>query len=109
MPGIVGNGWAKPLAGSPDEAPGRFFDDCGSCKFSVGLTLAADEDRRRRCEPVDTRVADGEARLRMRRRFGKGSSNARWLLVITAIERVRGESGGIQDQRRNECEELSGM
>lgn len=26
VPGMVGNGWAKPLAGSPDEAPGLIFD-----------------------------------------------------------------------------------
>lgn len=77
VPGILGNGWAKPLAGSPDEAPGRFFDECCSCTFSGdGMAFAADEDRRRRCDPVDTWVADGEARLRMQRRFGKHSTNA---------------------------------
>lgn len=63
MPGIVGSGWAKPFAGSPDEAPGIFFDAEDSCKFKVGVALAADEARRRRCDPVVTRVVDGEARL----------------------------------------------
>lgn len=27
VPGIVDNGWAKPFAGSPDEAPGWSVDD----------------------------------------------------------------------------------
>ena len=27
VPGMVDNGWAKPFAGSPDEAPGYSVDD----------------------------------------------------------------------------------
>lgn len=63
VPGIVGNGWAKPFAGSPDEAPGCCFDDCRSCRFNVGLGLVTDDARRRRCDPIETCVVDGEARL----------------------------------------------
>lgn len=67
VPGMVGNGWAKPFAGSPDEAPGCCFDDCGSCRFNVGLGLVTDDARRRRCDPIETCVEAGEARLEISR------------------------------------------
>ena len=61
---MVGSGWAKPFAGSPDEAPGWSFDERDSCEYDGEvIDLAADEARRRRCDPADTCVADGEARL----------------------------------------------
>ena len=63
-----------------------FFDADGSCKFNVGVALAADEARRRRCDPVVTRVAAGEARLWTRARFRKeGSRLAACDVVVEAI------------------------
>lgn len=64
---MVGNGWAKPFARSPDEAPGRSFDECAPYEECVGgaAAFATDEARRRRCDPVETWVAEGEARLWM--------------------------------------------
>ena len=65
VPGIGGKGWANPFAGSPEEAPPRNFEVSGSERLSadVGNRLAADEERRRRCDPLAVSFGEWGARL----------------------------------------------
>ena len=62
VPGIGGNGWAKPSTGSPDEAAGYSYDD-GSCRLIVGVDVFRSDERRRRWDAVKTCEGDRGARM----------------------------------------------